>query len=394
MTEVVTKLKLKYQCIVAAEIIFDMLYPEIYKITQNKTRKKAKIYLLKDYLGNLLQNESFMITLKAHHHPSHAAEVIRKLNDVKIGMKRMKGFDDVKIFLTDVFQISNTDEVSVYPPNIPKIDLAEETIVKRYNEVHDERRKKALDNITSNGSANDIIASVYWKRGRVYVTRESMNTLKSGQWLNDEIICFYYHLLQLSCQEVPPSSYFVPSTFSGMMVERAKKTNISEDDLSDDFVKDHIKNYFGDGKCESSVKKVYIPRCSNLHWILVYVDVQNGTINIYDSLEPTKLSHIKDARKRIQMRLEQTNAESEYGDLYVKYMRMAFPKVTWRLCSVDNELGTQKNGVDCGVYILMYTVLLHLGHSHLEINDELANVERYKIAYSIMNKKLDLSTYV
>ena len=396
MSEIVSKLKLKYQCVGTAEIIFDMLYPDIYDIKKSKSRHKAKVYLLKDYFEKLLQNESFMETLKEHHHPDHAANVISKLNDVKIGKKQMKGFDDVKKIFTDIFQISNTDDVSVYPLNIPKDTLVEETIVKDFNQVHDERRKKAFDCITSTGSADDIIAEKNWKRGKFQVKRSSLNTLKSGRWLNDEIVTFYYHLLQLSCQEVPQTSYFVPSTFSGMMIQQSIDTDVEEDDLNEDFVKTHIKNYFGTGKCDSCVKKIYIPRCSNQHWILVYVDVIKGTINIYDPLkERGSLSHIKDFRQRLSMLADQyEDSDYLYGNLYLKYMRMAFPTVTWKLREVNNAFGMQRNGWDCGVYVLMYTVLLHLGFSHLEINDKLATVERYKIAYSIMNKKLDLSTYV
>ncbi len=205
------------------------------------------------------------------------------------------------------------------------------------------------------------------------VSKKSMNTLKPGMELNDEIINMFFSLLQTKTDESNKpnerclflSTYFIPtlrnSDIDGYNFDRVKNWKIRHRNV-DLFQMD----------------KIFIPcHINNNHWTCAVIFIQRLTIYYLDPL-PTYTTH-------------------GIPRLLIKYLKdewstqrrtNCFNEFEWNVMQPrGDEVPTQRNNYDCGVYVCMYAYYMSC-NKKFDFHSSESNIIRQRLAYSIMKQKI------
>jgi sentrin-specific protease 1 len=121
------------------------------------------------------------------------------------------------------------------------------------------------------------------------VRRKSMHTLRPGQWLNDEIIHYYYNMLSKRdaelCLKDPTRlrSHFFRSFFmTALMNNEAGNLNCGQ------YKYENVKKWSEKvpGKDIFNLDKIFVPiNINQRHWIVAVIFIQEKKIEIFDSLK-------------------------------------------------------------------------------------------------------------
>eukprot|EP00633_Aureoumbra_lagunensis_P000120 CAMPEP_0197304078 /NCGR_PEP_ID=MMETSP0890-20130614/52051_1 /TAXON_ID=44058 ORGANISM="Aureoumbra lagunensis, Strain CCMP1510" /NCGR_SAMPLE_ID=MMETSP0890 /ASSEMBLY_ACC=CAM_ASM_000533 /LENGTH=472 /DNA_ID=CAMNT_0042784043 /DNA_START=186 /DNA_END=1604 /DNA_ORIENTATION=+ len=166
---------------------------------------------------------------------------------------------------------------------------------------------------------------------------EHTERLNPGKWLVDEIINFYFNLLQQRdkalCEKYPNywiSSHFFSSFFiTKLLGDDARTYQYSG-------VRRWTKRFDIFQK-----RFVFVPvNVGNMHWTLLRFDMQNREIRYFDSMGSTGTNYLRAALRYLQ---------DEYQDK--KKVPMPDPS-SWTLTPTTDNTPRQLNGYDCGVFTI------------------------------------------
>ncbi|XP_038202906.1 sentrin-specific protease 2-like [Arvicola amphibius] len=179
--------------------------------------------------------------------------------------------------------------------------------------------KKAL----GPGPQEEILSSGF----KLQITRGDIQTLETGQWLNDEVINFYTNLLvQRNDREGYPalhafSTFFYPKLKHGgySAVKRwTRRMNLFEKEI------------------------ILVPIHQEVHWSLIVIDLRKCSIMYYDSMGHTGQSICETIFQYLQNE-SKTRRNIELDPL------------EWKQYSMTSaEIPQQLNGSDCGVFTCKY----------------------------------------
>ena len=205
------------------------------------------------------------------------------------------------------------------------------------------------------------------------VKRSSMNTLKPEGELNDEIINYFFSLLERESNEnvmfkdkyVFLSTFFIPTLI----------------DEKDEYCFDNIKNWrfrkrIGDLFCQD---KVLIIPChvNGNHWTCAVICITDKKIYYLDPLIVRSMTKIP--------RYLMQYLEDEWNEFPRK---TKFNRLEWNVVQPGNsKIPRQTNNHDCGVYVCMYAYYISQQKSIKFLSSDI-NIIRQRITYSITKQKL------
>ena len=188
------------------------------------------------------------------------------------------------------------------------------------------------------------------------LTRGSIQRLQSRkEWLNDEILNYYFTLLKKRNDLFNDSSNSIDhkcTFFSTWFYERLMGRT---DGRLSGYNYENVKNYTSrhvDGKSLFNSKMVFIPiNVGSQHWICGTVDIGKKQVRIYDSFKKDR----KECAEHLKMFMEEE--ERQWGEADAN-------RITDIIWSIDtSHIEThpiQHNGWDCGVYVCLFADFLSL----------------------------------
>ena len=221
------------------------------------------------------------------------------------------------------------------------------------------------------GSEEDVIA----QDGADSVLRRSMHTLQPGQWLNDEVIHYFYLMLarrDAEMSKLDPSkkrSHFFKSFFMTKLLNEGDATKDGEYEYRN--VKRWSKKV--PGKDIFALDKIIFPiNMGQMHWICAAIFMSKKKIQIFDSMGSSG-----------QMYLE---ALMQYlKDEHMDKKKKPLPdEDQWELIPTTRDTPRQRNGFDCGVFTCMVADFVSKD-TPLVFSQEHINQCRERIALSILN---------
>lgn len=213
---------------------------------------------------------------------------------------------------------------------------------------------------------NKIFLNVVKVRKSCDLLESDLQRLKDEVWLNDRVIDTYMELLQarnkvqLTKNLVQRPSYFWNSYFMTQLLNNANVKRSLKSDLT-------------------QADKIFFPvNITNTHWALAVIFMQEKEIRYYDSMFSSKDQEDIYLNALLQMLVDWHQMSDKQ-----------FQKDEWNLFNTDIEiLPQQRNGVDCGVFCIMFADFLSddlelnlFDQSHMELF-------RRKIAYFLVEGEI------
>jgi sentrin-specific protease 1 len=229
--------------------------------------------------------------------------------------------DELKNLLMDT-EDSNADKGIDDSERIHKV-----LIPARYEEIPTEEETR-FKRIAHGPETDEVIIEKF----NIPMTKAKLACLKPSTWLNDEVINFYFNMLQVRDQslcERDPSrkkSHFFNSFFMERLIITDGKYTYAN-------VKRWSKKFD-----VFTLNKVYFPvNISNMHWTLAIVDIVNKEIHYYDSMSGSGGRFLNALQQWLvdeaKVKKGQTLDPNEYT-----------------LIDREPHVPQQKNGCDCGVF--------------------------------------------
>ena len=194
------------------------------------------------------------------------------------------------------------------------------------------------------------------------VTRKTLQCLRDGEWLSDEVVNFYFSMMQeksnrkIFCWN---SFFYSKLSSSGYMGVRnwTSRRNIDLFDLS-------------------QVEVLLIPVHVVDHWALGVVDMMNKMTVYLDSLGSDSVEFHSTILAYLQ---------SEFA---AKHPGQDMAWNAWSRKTASKTLPLQSNGSDCGIFICMYALALASGNDFSTISTDRVPVMRRRIACDIARGKI------
>lgn len=266
---------------------------------------------------------------------------------------------------------------------IKKRELEEETKKRKEEERRKEEAEKAARSLLRplTDEENDMVQKALWGPGPLdeklatsstdSVLRQSMHTLRPGEWLNDEVIHYFFHVLAKRDEALSAAnpqrkrSHFFMSFFF---------TKLFDEGCTNKYTYNNVKRWSRKvpGKDIFGLDKVFLPCNINMmHWTCVVIYMQEKRIQFYDSMGGDGY-HYTDGLMRY---LKDEWAAKKGGEL---------PDVDkWTIVGAEKRIPRQKNGYDCGVFTCMFADFLSMDRP-LTFDQTHINQCRDRIALSIL----------
>lgn len=208
------------------------------------------------------------------------------------------------------------------------------------------------------------------------VQRQSMHRLQPGQWLNDEVIHYFFVMLTKRDEEMcrlDPSrkrNHFFKSFFI------TKLLNEGNADVSKDgqYEYGNVKRWSKKipGKDIFKLDKIFFPiNQGRMHWMCAVIYMKERQIKMYDSMGGSGMHYLKSLFQYLQ-------------DEHMDKKGTPLPdKDQWELVGYQPGTPCQKNGFDCGVFTCMFADFLSRDWP-LVFSQEHITQCRERIALSIM----------
>lgn len=183
----------------------------------------------------------------------------------------------------------------------------------------------------------------------VKITREKLECLRPCEWLNDEVINFYFKLLQERSEKSPglPQCWFTNSFFWEKLSGGAAVSNAaySYGDVRRWTVRAAIDIF--------AMDYVVIPmNIGEMHWALSIMDFRTSSFRYMDSMRCPPCENLEHYLRRY---LEDEHV-SKKGAPFVG-------ADAWHMAPVDPQLPQQDNGFDCGVFTCFYADFFSAGQA-------------------------------
>ncbi|KRZ17414.1 Sentrin-specific protease 1 [Trichinella zimbabwensis] len=206
-------------------------------------------------------------------------------------------------------------------------------------------QEKDSDKILSSGFGIDI-------------RPKDLKTLAGGNWLNDEVINFYFNLIvERSKKNCSLPSVYVFNTFFCLKLSRSgfdgvKRWTRNVNIFNHDFL--------------------FIPVHSSAHWTLATIDFRKKTVLHYDSLGGSNVTLLNSLKEYL---CQESKAKGH--DLHIDQ---------WTFSHAEG-VPRQGNFNDCGVFVCKFADFLSRD-AELSFNQSHMANFRLRMAYEILNKQL------
>ncbi|KAF3936154.1 hypothetical protein ABW19_dt0201871 [Dactylella cylindrospora] len=261
------------------------------------TRLQEQINISRAKKPWLTQQEPDAIT----EDPEGLANLIKELQDHKV-----EGFENYNMVQIRQREIDEKLKAMREPPKEILRDITEPSL----EDLH-----KFLGGRNQDHAARTI--------GGCPITPRNLKTLSGSQWLNDEVINAYIHLVKERAN-VGGATHLI--LLNSMFVTSLKDHGYSR-------VSRWAKRAGAGGEKILSLDGVIIPIHRNYHWTLSFINVKKKQFEYYDSLagnwDPISL-----LREFMKQEVGAKYVDSEWKDYYPR-----------------DKTPQQKNGVDCGVFL-------------------------------------------
>lgn len=207
------------------------------------------------------------------------------------------------------------------------------------------------------GKQQEVLVS----RFSVDLTREKIQCLRPATWLNDEVINFYFKLLQERCKRTCwfPNSFFWPKLSSNTKEYSFKEvrrwTTKAKVDI---FALDHV---------------VFPMNISDTHWALGVIDLKEKGFRYFDSMfcKPHK-NFVPFLRRYVEdeHKAKKGGALEGVGD--------------WPLIKYKLSVPQQRNGYDCGVFTCFFADYFAAGQDMVFTQDDMPML-RLRLASRVVN---------
>jgi hypothetical protein len=204
------------------------------------------------------------------------------------------------------------------------------------------------------------------------VQRKSMRTLRPGQWLNDEVIAYFFKMLahrDEALTEANPGrkrSHFFNSFFF---------TKLFDEGGTEQYTYKNVKRWSKKvpGKDIFALDKIFFTcNVSQSHWTCAVVFMEEKRIQYYDSLGSDGYGYTKGLMRYLEDEWAAKKGGGELPD-----------KDQWTIVGGEDSVPHQENGYDCGVFTCMFGDFLSLNRP-LSFNQTHIHQCRERIALSIL----------
>ena len=182
-------------------------------------------------------------------------------------------------------------------------------------------------------------------QGALDATGKDIATLKTGTWLNDEVANFAIGLLsQRAINSMPkgetqPKVHFFSTFFINKLYQDSNMYDYS-----------NVRRWTLPKKLKYDVlrcEKIFVPIHQSVHWVLAEIDTRKKRISYYDSLLGESGVAVKNLKRWLIDEAKNKLNEDWDPDEWIE----AYPK----------DIPLQKNGCDCGVFMIKYADYLSAG---------------------------------
>ena len=183
------------------------------------------------------------------------------------------------------------------------------------------------------GPANQVIA----KSGADSVQRGSIQTLQPGQWLNDEVIHYFYEMLTKRDEEMcqKDSSRKRCHFFKSFFITKLLNEGNSNPDLDGKYEYNNVKRWSKKvpGKDIFNLDKIIFPiNEGRMHWLCAAAFMQEKRIQLYDSMGSNGMHYLQSLFQYIK-------------DEHQAKKGTPLPDAQeWRLVSCESATPRQRNG--------------------------------------------------
>ena len=194
------------------------------------------------------------------------------------------------------------------------------------------------------------------ERFAIPITGRDLKTLSGCNWLNDEVINFYFELIA----ERSANRIHIFNTFFYPKLKDSGYTAVRRWSLKADiFGKD----------------RVLLPIHLGNHWCCAEISFAEKTIFYYDSLHGTNPLCLK----LLKEYLESEHADKKGGPLP--------DAADWKLCAPTDRIPPQQNGYDCGVFTCVMAEYRSRGAQFTFSQADMSYFRR-RLAYEIITGRL------
>ncbi|KAF5354516.1 hypothetical protein D9757_013403 [Collybiopsis confluens] len=203
---------------------------------------------------------------------------------------------------------------------------------------------------------------------KIDLTSAHIQRLKVNGWLNDDVIDAYCALIGARAS---PGIFVLPSTLYHKLLD-ARERNVA---FSDDHrVHGQTKKSFPDLLNGSLILlPINIP---NLHWVAAAVDIKQGLVKIYDSLQKSYGSLHGVIFRNLCDWIQEESCQRMQS---VPILKLVPPGA---------KIPQQTNSADCGIFTLQFIEALSRGESSFRFNADHTTFLRRKMIWELANAKL------
>lgn len=200
----------------------------------------------------------------------------------------------------------------------------------------------------------------------ISITRDGFRRLQPGGWLDDNVMDFFFKLLE---------RHFRTSDGGNKMLFFNTWFMHYLQDLRGGFSHAATLGYTRDVDL-FECKLVFIPiNINNTHWTLAVIGVETKTIQYFDSLGSSGERYLEALQRYI---IEEYAHKHPGGQLDWS---------AWRLIRGTTRTPQQANGCDCGVFVLCTVYLMAFGLMPAFSQADIPAF-RYRVAYSILQGRV------
>jgi sentrin-specific protease 1 len=277
--------------------------------------------------------------LKAEHHESHRQQKLEVSKAEKLLEESLRHEEEIEREIEErVKQLNltlNAAEVSLVPLTQSQLEMVYNAFIPQ--------------------PPDEVLSEAF----NISIKRRDIATLKGPEWLNDEIINFYFNLIADRSKKhsnLPKvhvmSSFFYPSLVAngyGRVKRWTKKVNIFNMDL------------------------ILLPVHLGIHWCLAVIDFRKCCIRYYDSMKGVN-------QQCLQVLANYLPQESQ------DKLKKSFSMNGWQYETVQ-EIPEQMNGSDCGVFSCKFAEYVSRD-APIDFSQEHMPFFRLRMVYEILNKTL------
>jgi sentrin-specific protease 1 len=222
------------------------------------------------------------------------------------------------------------------------------------------------------GPAGEILSQF----GTDSVQRQSMHRLQPGQWLNDEVIHYFYVMLAKRDEEMcrlDPSrkrNHFFKSFFMTKLLNEGNADASKDGEYEYRNVKRWSKKV--PGKDIFKLDKIFFPiNQGRMHWMCAVIHMKEKQIQMYDSMGGSGMHYLKSLFQYVK-------------DEHMDKKGTPLPDIEqWELVGYQSGTPCQRNGFDCGVFTCMFADFLSRDWPLVFAQEHITEC-RERIALSIM----------